>query len=236
MEALITASGKGIRLRPITYNTPKALVEVCGKPAIDYIIDYLNEVGIEDEKITVTVGYKREKIFEHLSNRHIKKYVISYEPESMAHVVTVASHLMREPFVVVGADSIQPAAVIKDSYKVFNDLNLSMLFHCLTKNRDLVNKVISFEEYLFEHDRLEKETNGKEYIKYTAVFYDPKALQEIEAYVPHRDEKFKHTKIGELIHRNGGQVRCLFTDYWYAYIDTPEELIDAEKLIRQLMI
>jgi len=230
MEALITASGEGRRLRPLTNTIPKALVKVCGRPAIDYVFDYFNEAGIGDEKITVTVGYKREKMFDYLSGRHIK-YIVSYKPESMAHIITVASHLMTEPFVVVGADALQPAAVITDSYKLFNDLKLSALFHCLPKNNKFSDKIITFEEYLYEHDRLEKETKGEEYIKYTAVIYDPKALQEIEEHVPLRDEKFKHTKLAELIHRNGGQVRCLFTNHWYIYIDTPEQLADAEKTL-----
>ena len=236
MEALITASGLGTRLRQITYTRPKALVEVCGRPILDYIFDYLNKAGIEDEKITVTVGYRSKEMLDHLSSRTDIKYVISYTPESMSHVINVASHLMKEPFVVVDGDTIQPASAILDSYKVFCDLKLSALFHCPRRNNESPNKIIKFEEYLNEHDRLERETNGKEYIKYTAVFYSPAKLQEVEDHVPLRDQKFKHTKLGELMNRSGGNVRCLFTNNWYVSINTPKQLADAEDKIKQLIV
>lgn len=230
MEALITASGEGTRLRPLTLTIPKSLAKVRERPIIDYIFDYLNYANIEDKKITVTVGYLKEKMFDHLSKRPIK-YIVSHKPESMAYVVTVASHLMTEPFVVVDGDTIQSASVITDSYKIFNDLKLSVLFHCPTKNDRFVDRLIPFEEYLNEHDRLERETLGKEYIKYTSVFYDPKAIQEIEEKVPLREQKFKHTKLAELIYQNGGAVRCLFTNKWYISINNPVQLADAEKKI-----
>lgn len=92
MEALITASGKGTRLRPLTATIPKTLVKVRNKPILDYILDYLNEAGIEDRKITITAGYRYEKLLDYLSSKPIK-HIISYQTESMAHVVAVASVL-----------------------------------------------------------------------------------------------------------------------------------------------
>lgn len=234
MEALITASGKGTRLWPLTATVPKTLVKVLNKPILDYILDYLNKAGIEDRKITVTVGYRYEKIIEYSYLRPIK-YIISHRLESMAHVVAAASHLMSGPFVLVEGDTIQPADAILDSYKVFKDLKLSVLFHCPTENKNLLNKIISLEEhqYLFKKERVEREKRGNEYIKYTAIFYDPKALQEVEEYVPQTDEKFKNTNLAELISQSGGAVRCLLTNHWSIGINTPEQLKDAENTLRQ---
>lgn len=67
MNAVIIAAGKGTRLRPLTYTTPKPLIEVFGKPLIERNIDYLREIGITD--ITVVVGYKKEK-FEFLAKKY----------------------------------------------------------------------------------------------------------------------------------------------------------------------
>lgn len=61
-RAIILAAGKGTRLRPITFETPKALIKVNGKRIIDTIIDGLYNNGINE--IYVVVGYLKEKFYE----------------------------------------------------------------------------------------------------------------------------------------------------------------------------
>jgi len=60
-RAIILAAGKGTRLRPITYEIPKSLIEVNGKRMIDTIIDSLYKNGINE--IYVVVGYLKEKFY-----------------------------------------------------------------------------------------------------------------------------------------------------------------------------
>lgn len=61
-RAIIMAAGVGSRMRPITLDTPKALVMVNGKRMIDTIIDTLHENGIDD--IYIVTGYLKEKFLE----------------------------------------------------------------------------------------------------------------------------------------------------------------------------
>lgn len=65
-QAVLLASGLGSRLAPITVNTPKPLVDVCGTPIIDTIIAPLVAAGIES--ICVVTGYRAEQ-FELVRNR-----------------------------------------------------------------------------------------------------------------------------------------------------------------------
>jgi glucose-1-phosphate thymidylyltransferase len=58
-SALIPAAGSGVRLRPFTFNRPKPLVYVAGKPILGHILDGL--VGVVDE-VTVIVGYMADKV------------------------------------------------------------------------------------------------------------------------------------------------------------------------------
>ena len=48
MRALLLAAGLGIRLRPITNSIPKCLIEINGRPLLDYWIELLSEGGIVD--------------------------------------------------------------------------------------------------------------------------------------------------------------------------------------------
>ncbi len=47
MQALILAAGFGTRLYPLTRDVPKALIEINGKPMIEYTIEKLKEGGAE---------------------------------------------------------------------------------------------------------------------------------------------------------------------------------------------
>ncbi|EWH09495.1 nucleotidyl transferase [Catenovulum agarivorans DS-2] len=59
MKAIILAAGQGSRLRPYTDNKPKALVELFGKPLLEYQIEALKAAGVSD--ISIVTGYKGEQ-------------------------------------------------------------------------------------------------------------------------------------------------------------------------------
>ena len=54
------AGGQGTRLYPLTANRPKPLVEVLGRPVIDYVKDAMKHSGVQE--IIVTTGYKGEML------------------------------------------------------------------------------------------------------------------------------------------------------------------------------
>lgn len=74
--ALIIAAGFGSRFVPLTFETPKGLLEVFGERMIERQIRQLHEVGITD--ITIVVGYLKEK-FEYLIDKYDVKLL--YNPE-----------------------------------------------------------------------------------------------------------------------------------------------------------
>ena len=74
--ALVLASGFGSRFVPLTYETPKGLLEVFGERMIERQIRQLQEAGICD--ITIMVGYLKEK-FEYLIDKYQVKLL--YNPE-----------------------------------------------------------------------------------------------------------------------------------------------------------
>lgn len=58
--AIILAGGKGERLRPLTEDRPKPMVEIGGQPILRYQIDQLIESGVEH--VVISCGYKHQVI------------------------------------------------------------------------------------------------------------------------------------------------------------------------------
>lgn len=77
MKAVIPLAGKGTRLRPHTHLTPKPLVHVAGRPVMSYILDDLQDLGVDE--IVFVVGYLGE---------HVRAYVDREYPQIRGHYVT----------------------------------------------------------------------------------------------------------------------------------------------------
>ncbi len=60
MKAIILAAGRGSRLKSLTSERPKCLVELYGKPLLEWQISALSDAGIEE--IGIVTGYKREML------------------------------------------------------------------------------------------------------------------------------------------------------------------------------
>lgn len=105
--AMIMAAGFGTRMRPLTDDRPKPLVEVNGKPLIDYTLDYLAACGIR--RVVVNAHYKAEMLADHLAGRTDLDIHISHEKEileSGGGVTNALPLLGDKPFFVMNSDVI----------------------------------------------------------------------------------------------------------------------------------
>lgn len=75
MKAFILAAGLGTRLRPITDNKPKALVEINGIPLIEIVIKRLIEAGFD--QLIINVHHFAEQVIEFLNSK--KKFGIEIQ-------------------------------------------------------------------------------------------------------------------------------------------------------------
>jgi NDP-sugar pyrophosphorylase family protein len=59
MKAILLAAGEGKRMRPLTLETPKPMIDVLGKPLLHHLIDGLpSEITV----LIIVIGYKGEQI------------------------------------------------------------------------------------------------------------------------------------------------------------------------------
>ncbi len=79
MKAMILAAGKGTRVRPLTYDLPKPMIPILGKPVMAYLVEHLSRYGITE--IMVNVSYLHEKIEEYFGEGHQFGVQIGYSFE-----------------------------------------------------------------------------------------------------------------------------------------------------------
>jgi MurNAc alpha-1-phosphate uridylyltransferase len=108
MKAMILAAGDGKRMRPLTDNCPKPLLDVGGKPLMQYHIESLRQVGITE--LVINHGRLGNMIEEQFGDGSRLNVKIQYSPEGESPLETAGgiksalALLGSEPFITVNAD------------------------------------------------------------------------------------------------------------------------------------
>jgi L-glutamine-phosphate cytidylyltransferase len=108
MRMIILAAGQGIRLRPLTDDRPKCLVELCGRPLLRWQIDTARSLGIRD--IVVIGGYRHE-----LLNNYDVELVLNpdFASTNMVRTLFRARKLFGSGFVMSYGDIVYSPAVLR---------------------------------------------------------------------------------------------------------------------------
>ena len=88
MQAVIPAAGKGTRLRPLTAEKPKALVEVADRPILSHCLERLVELPIAE--VVVIVGYEGQQIIDRYGDEFdglTITYSWQHEQNGLAHAL-----------------------------------------------------------------------------------------------------------------------------------------------------
>ena len=105
---MILAAGRGERLRPITEEIPKALVEVQGRTLLERHLDNIRAAGIET--VIINLGWLGERIAELVGSGQSYGLNVAYSPEGDDILETgggihrALPLLGKDPFLVVNAD------------------------------------------------------------------------------------------------------------------------------------
>lgn len=208
---MILAAGRGERLKPLTNNKPKALIEVRGKPLIEHHIEKCAACGYSN--IVINLAYLGNQIQDYLGDGRQYGVNISYSPEQEGGletgggIVNALPLLGDESFIVINAD-------------VYTDYNFSALpelgdklAHLVLVNNPEHNQKGDFG--LKKNHLIDCQTSSHTFSG--IALYHPKLFN---------DKQVIKQSIVPLIHQQVKNQRVsgeIYTGIWYD-IGTPERL------------
>jgi choline kinase len=166
MRMIVLAAGTGSRLRPITNNRPKCMVEVAGKPMFEWTLDAAEKAGIDE--VIVVGGYLAEKL-----EKYDVKLLINedFASTNMVHTLFQAKEFFGSGFVMSYGDIVYNPEVLSSLMSRKDDISVVVDKHWETYWRQ------RFEDPLDDAETLKMNANGN----LIDIGRKPSDITEIEA-------------------------------------------------------
>lgn len=172
---MLLAAGLGKRLRPITDKIPKPLVEIAGKPLIEYHLEKLKSAGFNE--VVINLSHLGEMIKEHLGDGSRFDLQIKYSPEGKTPLETAGGiiHALpllgNNPFLVINTD------IWCDHKLSFANLSRDKLAHLVLVDNPAHNVD---GDFTYEFGKIYN--SGKNRLTFSGMgIYDPKLFKDFAA-------------------------------------------------------
>ena len=106
MKVIIPVAGKGTRLLPATKYVPKPLLRVAGRPVMDYVIDKLD--GLDVEELIFITGHLKEQVETHVRAHYHQtaRFIEQVVQDGTAGAVNLAAPHVDGPVLIIFVDTL----------------------------------------------------------------------------------------------------------------------------------
>ena len=228
MQAVILVGGQGTRLRPITYDVPKALVPLRNRPFMGYMLDFLRSAGLDGA--VLSLGYLPDPIQEYLAECNLEDFSVDYAVEERA-LGTAGGIKNAEKYLKGGA----PVVVVNGD--VLSGTNLEQLIEkhhssdalgtiMLTSVEDpTAYGLVEVDHDMVVHRFLEKPAADEvttNLVNAGVYVLEPEVLEMIP---PGREVSIEREIFPEL--QTGGRLRAHISSSYWRDIGTPRSYLAA---------
>lgn len=237
MKAVVLASGKGVRLTPITETRPKHMIPIGGKPLLEHLINSIVASGINE--ILIVVGYKKEIIQEYFKDGKNFNARISYvvQPKALGtgHAIKVAKeYIGLKDFLVINGDLLITQDVIKSVLESYKKRPKTITIGVVKTNR-----IESYGMVLLENDRvidlIEKPTRKKPLSKFVNAgiyIFNDSIFDALEKIKKSKRKEYELTDAIKILIKNNQEVRGAIIDSknWLD-VGYPWDVLEANKRV-----
>jgi glucose-1-phosphate thymidylyltransferase len=234
-KGVILHGGHGIRLRPFTHTGPKQLIPVANKPISQYVLDDLRNSGINDISIILGDNYS-EKVKDYYRNGHEFGVKISYihqpEPKGIAHAISLCENFVGNgKFIVYLGDNIIKGGIDKYVSKFISQDYDAMVLLTKVKNPSKFG-VAKFDSNNILVGLVEKPKEPPSNFALTGIYFlSPIIFDSIKELKPSWRGELEITDALQMLISKGYNVGYDFVKGWWKDTGTPEDILDANRLV-----
>ena len=239
MKGIILHGGHGTRLRPLTHTGPKQLLKIANKPMSQYALEDLKNIGITDIAIIIGDVYP-EKVKEYYGDGTQFgvdiTYVFQDEPKGIAHAIGLCKNFVGDDdFVVYLGDNILRQSLEKHAKKFQESSNSAFILLAEVPDPTKFGVVKLDGKKILEIVEKPK-VPPSNYAVIGVYFLNPSFFEIIEKLTPSWRNELEITEALQLFMKSGGTINYDFVTGWWKDTGTPEDIIDANRLILDILV
>src|SRR6476619_7577607 len=106
MKVIIPLAGKGTRLLPLTKTVPKPLIRVAGRAVMDYVMDEVSQLDVEE--LIIITGHLKEKVEKYIRNQYPfpARFVEQKVQDGTASAIDLARPYVNGPVLIIFVDTL----------------------------------------------------------------------------------------------------------------------------------
>lgn len=239
MKAVILAAGKGTRLADLTKARPKPMVDVAGRPCLERIISALRQAGVDD--MVIVTGYMADVIKSYFGDGASFGVKITYVHQNVVDGTGSAVHITRAavgdtPFIMTYGDVLMPEQNYTGMVASFQAHPCAALMAInwvedpykgaavYTNENDVVERI---EEKPPQGTAATNWNNAGMYV-FDPIVYDYTAHLQLS-----QRGEYELPDALQAMQRAGLLIRAYRLQGYWKDIGTPEDLLQAGKLLKQ---
>ena len=217
-QVVLLAGGKGTRMREMTENLPKPMVQIGGKPVLEHLINIFSLFG--DFEFIICSGYLGDEISSYFSNRkNIKVIDTGLETPTGGRLYNVSDYLNND-FIVTYGDGLA-------------NVNIESLidFHLQHENIGTITVsnptsrfgLVKFDDNSVVENFIEKPKLTKDYVNIGFMVFNKRFINYLN-----KDSTLETEPLVSLSHEK--ELRAFIHNGYFEPMDTYREYIELNKL------
>ena len=236
MKAVVLVAGEGTRLRPLTEDKPKGMVEVDGKPILTHCFEQLAELGADE--LVVVVGYLKQNIIEHYGDK-FKDIPITYahqrEQNGLAHALMTVEEHIDDDFVLMFGDNIFQAN-LEDVVRRQQEDRADAAFLVEEVDWEEASRygVCDTNKYGKITDVVEKPNDPPSNLVMTGFYtFSPAIFHACDLVQPSSHGEYEISEAIYLLIQSGRTINTIGLEGWRIDVGYPEDWDEAEELLQE---